>query len=65
MLAYCWTFGKDPQKFCERSAIKYGVTSYDVTMDLQKKSLIEPAESYPHWLKIKLWKELGRLVQNS
>ena len=32
-------------------------------MDLQKESFIKPAESYPHWLKIILWKKLGRLVQ--
>ena len=32
-------------------------------MDLQKKSFIEPCESCPHWLKITLWKELGRLVK--
>ena len=32
-------------------------------MDLQKKPFIKPAETCPHWLKIKLWKELGRLVQ--
>ena len=33
-------------------------------MDFQKKSFIEPAESYPHWLKITLWKELvGWLLQ--
>ena len=36
---------------------------YGVTMDLQKKSFIEPAKSCPDWLKIKLWKELGLLVQ--
>ena len=32
-------------------------------MDLQKKPYIEPAESCPHWLKIILWKKLGRPVQ--
>ena len=32
-------------------------------MDLQKKSFIETGESCLHWLKITLWKELGRLVQ--
>ena len=32
-------------------------------VNLQKKSLIEPAESFPHWLKINLWKELCRLAQ--
>ena len=31
-------------------------------VDLEKKSLTEPAESYPHWLKITLWMELGHLV---
>ena len=36
---------------------------YGVTMDLQKKSFIKPAESCPRWLKIPLWKELVRLVQ--
>ena len=36
---------------------------YDTLMDLQKKLFIEPAEGCPHWLKITLWKELGRLVQ--
>ena len=32
-------------------------------MDLQKKSFIEPAENFPHWLKITLSKESGCLVQ--
>ena len=32
-------------------------------MDLQKNSFIETGESCLHWLKITLWKELGRLVQ--
>ena len=32
-------------------------------MDLQKNSFIEPAENCPHLLKIKLQKNLGRLVQ--
>ena len=32
-------------------------------MDLQKKYFIKSAESGPDWLKITLWKELGRLVQ--
>ena len=32
-------------------------------IDLQKKSFIEPAESCPHWLRVTLWRELGRLVQ--
>ena len=32
-------------------------------MDLQKKSFIEAGESFPHWLKMTLWKELGRLTQ--
>ena len=40
------------------------IIDYDVTMDLQKKSFIGPAESCSHWLKITLWKKLGRLVQN-
>ena len=31
---------------------------YGVTMDLQKKPLIEPVESCPHWLKITLCMEL-------
>ena len=34
-----------------------------MTMDHQKKSFIEPPENCPHWLKIKLWKDLRRLVQ--
>ena len=34
-----------------------------VAMDLQKKSFIESGESYSHWLKTLLWKELGGLVQ--
>ena len=32
-------------------------------MDLQKKSFTESAKSYPDWLKIILWKELGCLLQ--
>ena len=32
-------------------------------MDLGKKSFVELAESCIHLLKIRLWKELGRLVQ--
>ena len=36
---------------------------YDITMNLQKKFFIEPAEGCPHWLKITLWKKLGLLVQ--
>ena len=31
-------------------------------MDLQKKSFIEPAESFQHLLKLTLWKKLVRLV---
>ena len=31
-------------------------------MDLQQKPFIEPAESCPFWLKIKLRYKLGRLV---
>ena len=31
-------------------------------MDLQKRSIIKPATSCPHRLKITLLKELGRLV---
>ena len=46
----------------ERSAIKYHITDYGVMMDLQKKTFIEPAESWPHRLKITLWKEQGCLV---
>ena len=34
-----------------------------VTIDLQKKSFIETGQSYPHWLKITLKKELGQIVQ--
>ena len=33
--------------FCERSTIKYDIKDYDVTMDLQEKSFIEPTESCP------------------
>ena len=45
--------------------IKYDIVDYGVRMDLQKKSFIlEHAENCPHWLKITLWKELGRQVQN-
>ena len=49
-MAYRWTFGKDPLKLekSERSTIKYDKIDYGVTMDLQKKSFIEPAESRPH-----------------
>ena len=43
--------------------IRYDKKDYDVTMDLQKKSFIESAESCPHWLKITLWKELGSLIE--
>ena len=32
-------------------------------MDFQKKFSTESAKSCPHWLKITLWKELGRLDQ--
>ena len=32
------------------------------TAGLSEKFFIEPDESCPHWLKITLWKELGRLV---
>ena len=39
------------------------VIDYGVTMDLQKRSFIQPAENCPHWLKITLWKKLGGLVQ--
>ena len=65
-MAYRWTFKKDPlnlDKFCQRSITKYDIIDYGVAMDLQKKSFIETGESCPHWLKITLWKELGRLVQ--
>ena len=43
--------------------MKYGIIGYGVTMDLQKKSFIEPGKSCPHWLKITLWKEFSCLVQ--
>ena len=65
-MVYRWTFGKDLlnlEKFCERFTIKYDTIDYGVTMDLHKKSFIETGESCLHWLKITLWKELGRLVQ--
>ena len=45
-----------------KTLIKYDIIDYGVTMDLQKKSFIETGESCSHWLKITLWKELGRLV---
>ena len=38
--------------FCKRSTIIYDMIDYGVTVDLQKKSLIEPTKSCPHWLKI-------------
>ena len=66
IMASRWAFGKDSlnsEKFCEWFTIKYDIIDYGVTMDLQKKSRNETGESYPHWLKITLWKELGRLVQ--
>ena len=66
IMAYRWTFRKDPlklEKICERSTIKYDIIDNGVTMNLQKKSFIEPAESCPHRLKIALWKKLGRLFQ--
>ena len=50
-MAYRWTFGKDLlnlEKFCEQSIIKYDIIDYGVTMDLQKMSFIETAESCPH-----------------
>ena len=65
-MAYRWTFGKDLlnlEKFCEQSIIKYDIIDYGVTMDLQKMSFIETAESCPHWLKITLLKKLDCLVQ--
>ena len=43
--------------------MKYDIIDYGVTMDLQKMSVIEPAKSCSHWLKITLWKDLGHLVQ--
>ena len=55
-MAYGWTFGKDPlklEKFWERSIIKYDKINYGVMM----------YQSCPHWLKITVRKELGRLVQ--
>ena len=49
-MAYRWTFGKDPnqRKCCEHSRIKFDIIDYGVTMDLEKKSFIEPGESCPH-----------------
>ena len=58
-MAYCCTFRKD---FLKLEKILWAI-NYGVTMDLQKKSFVEHAESYPHWLKITLWKEIGCLVQ--
>ena len=66
IIGYCSTFWKilkNYRKFCERSTIKYDIIYYGVTMDIRKKSFIKSAKSCPHWLKIKLWKDLGRLVQ--
>ena len=59
IMTYCWTFGKDPLKWpkiYEWSTIKYDIVDYGVTMNLQKESFIEPAESCSHFLKITLWK---------
>ena len=50
-MAYRWTCGKGPQKlgkFCEQSTITYDIIDYSLTMDLQRKSFIEPAKSCPH-----------------
>ena len=43
IMAYRWTFRKDPlklEKICEQSTIKYDMIDYDVTMDLQKSPLL-------------------------
>ena len=53
-MLFRWTFGRDPLKFCEWSSIKYDKIGYGVTMDLLKKSFIEPAESYPKLPKLKI-----------
>ena len=55
IMRYRWTFRKDP--------LIYDIINYGVTMDFQKKYFIEPAESCSHWLKITLWKKLGRQVR--
>ena len=50
-MAYHWTFGIDPlslEKFFEQSTIKYDITDYGITMNLQKKSFIETDESCMH-----------------
>ena len=41
---------------------EYNIIDYGVTMDLQKKSFIEPAGS-PDRLKLTLWNDLGRQFQ--
>ena len=58
-MAYCCTFSKD---FLKLEKVLWAI-NYGVTMDLQKKFFVEPAESFPQWLKITLWKEIGYLVQ--
>ena len=57
--AYRWTFGKDPLKL---EKIWYNRLCCN---NGSSEKNIEPGESCPHWLKITLWKELGRLVQKS
>ena len=65
-MAHRWTFKKDPLKLEKILRVIHNqiwYKNYGVMMALQKKYFIEPAESCPHWLKITLWKKLGRLVQ--
>ena len=38
---------KNQRKFGKRSTIKYDIIDYGVTMDLRKKSFVEPTESCP------------------
>ena len=66
IMAYRWTFKKDPlklEKICGQSRIKYDIVDYGVTMELQRKSFVEPSEIWPDWLKLALGKELGHPVQ--
>ena len=63
-MAYRWTFGKDSLKLEKIlwAIHNYNTINYGVTMNLQKKLFSEPGKSFPHWLKITFWNELGRLA---
>ena len=66
IMSYRWTFRKDLlelEKNLWGIPIKYDITDYGIKMELQKKSFNERVESCTHWLKIKLRKKLGRLVE--